>query len=122
MGASALTENSEAQAVTYVINISNKKESDEKAVLLQTIIEKQQEEFKSVFMNAPAFITIRRGPELRYDFVNRAVTEFSKRDDHVGKTPEEMYPGVINTEDQKITTEVYQTGESKKRDQTQTVF
>ena len=114
LGSSALNGNSEAQAVTYVINISNRKESDEKAILLQTIIEKQQKEFKSVFMNAPAFITIRRGPELRYDFVNRAVTEFSKRDDHVGKTPEEMYPGVINTEDQKITTEVYQTGESKK--------
>ncbi len=115
VGASALSmEGNKGQAVTFVINISNRKESQEKTRQLQKIIEKQQAEFKSVFMNAPAFITIRRGPELRYDFVNKAVTDSSKRNDHIGKTPEELYPGRSNAEDIAIIEKVLKTGKPRK--------
>ncbi|WP_051189543.1 PAS domain S-box protein [Daejeonella oryzae] len=114
IGSSALQDHNRAQAVTYIIDITNRKEAFQKTDLLQKIIDKQQEEFKSVFMNAPAFITVRRGPELRYDFVNRAVTEFSKRNDHYGKTPEEMYPGLIDPKDAKIGREVFETGKPQK--------
>jgi two-component system CheB/CheR fusion protein len=92
MGAARLDVEGEAYAVMYVIDITDKKESEQKKKELQGLIRKQQDEFYSIFMNAPALITIRRGPELRYEFVNKAVEEFNGRKDYVGKTDDEVYP------------------------------
>lgn len=114
VGSSRLTENDVGDAITYVIDISNKKNAEKRTQELLDIIKHQQEEFRSVFMNAPAFITIRRGPELRYEFVNKAVMDFSKRSDHIGQTSEEMYPDSATSDDVMIAREVYNTGKAKK--------
>lgn len=114
VGASLLAGHDAAEAITYVIDISNKKNAEKRSEELLEIIKHQQDEFRSVFMNAPAFITIRRGPELRYEFVNKAVTDFSKRNDHIGKTSEEMFPGSVSSKDAALAQEVYNTGKPKK--------
>ena len=115
LGAARLTnEHQKGDAVTYMINVSEKKEAENQASILQSIIEQQQEEFKSVFMNAPAFITIRRGPELRYDFANKMVMDFSKRNDYYGKTHTELHPNTISLEDDNMIREVYKTGIPKR--------
>jgi len=111
IGAATLKNDDRGDAITYIIDISQKKYSEDKSLALQKIINKQQEEFKSVLMNAPAFITIKRGKELRFDFVNKAVIDASGRNDHIGKTREELYPG-INSEDGEPEKTVYKTGVS----------
>ncbi|MDB5013091.1 MAG: domain S-box protein [Daejeonella sp.] len=111
LGAARLTnEHQVGDAVTYMIDISEKKEAEKQASVLQSIIDQQQEEFKSVFMNAPAFITIRRGPELRFDFVNKMVMDFAGRDDNFGRTPQEMQYSILSPEDDNMIREVYETG------------
>ncbi len=40
-------------------------------------VRKQQDEFYSIFKSAPALISIRKGPELKYEFVNNAFIEFN---------------------------------------------
>ncbi|MDB5120532.1 MAG: domain S-box protein [Sphingobacteriales bacterium] len=115
LGAARLTnEQQKGDAVTYMIDISEKKIAENQASILQSIIEQQQEEFKSVFMNAPAFITIRRGSELRYDFVNKMVMDFSGRDDYFGKTLQEIQPNILSSEDDQMIREVYETGIPKR--------
>ena len=114
LGSSVITDPDQAgDAVTYMIDISEKKAAELQTTLLQSIIEKQQEEFQSVFMNAPAFITIRRGPELRYDFVNKMVTDFSHRDDYFGKTQQEIDPESLFL-DEGAVRKVYEEGVIKK--------
>ncbi|WP_304065961.1 PAS domain S-box protein [Pedobacter glucosidilyticus] len=110
VGAARLLNDKRGDAITYVIDISAKKEVDIKTKQFNNIIKRQQEEFKSVFMNAPAYILIRRGPELRYTFVNKAITDFTQREDYLGKTPEELFPDLVSDEDKKISEQVYKTG------------
>jgi PAS domain S-box-containing protein len=110
VGSSRLLNDHRGDAITYVINISDKKDIEAKTKQFNTIIKRQQEEFKSVFMNAPAYISIRRGPELRYTFVNKAITDFTHRDDYIGKTPEELFPDLVTEEDKEISEQVYRTG------------
>lgn len=110
VGSSRLLNDNRGDAITYVIDISAKKEIDAKTKQFNAIIKRQQEEFKSVFMNAPAYISIRRGPELRYTFVNKAITDFTHRDDYIGKTPEELFPDLISEEDKEISEQVFRTG------------
>ncbi|WP_256012835.1 PAS domain S-box protein [Desertivirga xinjiangensis] len=77
LGAAALNE-ADAVAVSYIIDITEKKEAERKELELQKIIKKQQDEFKRIFMNAPALITIRRGDDLKLEFVNKAVMDYSR--------------------------------------------
>ena len=109
-GSAALHDSKEGDIVSYVIDISQEKEANERAAEYERIIAAQQEEFKSVFLNAPAFISIRRGPELRYVFVNKAITNIARRDDHIGKTHGEIYDEAVSREDQLMTGEVLRTG------------
>ncbi|MCJ8210853.1 PAS domain S-box protein [Mucilaginibacter sp. RS28] len=91
MGAARL-ENEEANAVAYIINISDQKETERRRKELQKLIKKQQDEFYSIFLNAPALITIRRGKELRYEFGNKSFEEFIGHIDYLGKTTAEVNP------------------------------
>ena len=113
-GSAALHDSKEGDLVSYVIDISQEKEAERRALEYERIIKAQQEEFKSVFANAPAFISIRRGPDLRYVFVNKAISKISKQDDHIGKTHEEVYDDAISQQDQLIAKEVFRTGQPVK--------
>lgn len=114
MGSAAGSENGGETATSFVIDVSHKHDAENRTIKLQNLIRQQQDEFRSVFMNAPALITIKRGPELRYDFVNKAVMDLSGRSDHIGKTSEEMFPGSLKSEDAQISNSVYETGIPKK--------
>lgn len=114
MGSAAGSENGKDTATSFVIDVSHKHEAQIWASSLLNIVKQQQDEFRSVFMNAPALISIKRGPELRYDFVNKTITDLSGRTDHIGKTSEEMFPGTISSEDAQITNSVFETGIPRK--------
>ena len=113
-GSAALYDDRNGDLISYVIDISQEKEAEEKAAEYERIIKAQQEEFKSVFLNAPAFISIRRGSDLRYVFVNKAITAITKRDDHIGKTHSQVYDDAISRQDQLMAEEVYKTGKAIK--------
>ncbi|MBC8054763.1 MAG: PAS domain S-box protein [Sphingobacteriaceae bacterium] len=112
LGAAAVDEH-EAIAVTYIIDITDKKEAEAKEHTLQKIIIDQQKEFKRIFMEAPALISIRRGPDLKIDFVNKAVEEYFGRDDLKGKTGEELIKEYTpeNSQADELVKQVYKTGE-----------
>lgn len=114
-GSAALYDKREGDIVSYVIDITQKKEAEKQAAEYENIIKTQQEEFTSVFMNAPAFISIRRGPELRYVFVNKAITTISQKNNHIGKTHQEVYDEVISQQDRLMALQVYETGKPIKR-------
>ncbi|WP_443946964.1 chemotaxis protein CheB [Pedobacter sp. AW1-32] len=86
VGSALLDEEGRTEAVTYVIDISKQKYVEKKRAELQKLVKKQQDEFYSIFKNAPALITIRRGKELRYEFVNEAFRKFDGGEDYIGKS------------------------------------
>lgn len=112
MGSALLEDDYTAEAVTYIINITEQKEIEKKRKELQGLIKKQQDEFQSIFMNAPALITIRRGSQLRYDFVNNAFIDFYGRRDYLGKTAEEVHITGYEEHLKEIEQTVLQSGES----------
>jgi two-component system CheB/CheR fusion protein len=112
MGSALLEDDYTADAVTYIINITEQKEIEKKRKELQGLIKKQQDEFQSIFMNAPALITIRRGQQLRYDFVNKAFIDFYGQRDYLGKTAEEVHIMGYEEHLKEIEQTVLQSGES----------
>ena len=71
--------------VGSIIDITAQKEAENRRVELLELIQKQQKEFYSIFNNAPALITIRRGGDLTYEFANKAFCEFYGDQDYIGK-------------------------------------
>jgi PAS domain S-box-containing protein len=63
-----------------------------------------------LFMQAPAAMTILRGPEHRIEFVNPLVLRISGRADLVGKTAREATPELVEQGVLAILDEVYMTG------------
>jgi two-component system CheB/CheR fusion protein len=85
IGSAILDESNSHEVVTYVINITEQKDAEERRNQLQQLIKKQQDEFYSIFKNAPALITIRRGKQLIYEFVNNAFVEFNGYQNYIGQ-------------------------------------
>jgi PAS domain S-box-containing protein len=111
-GSAALGDVERGNIISYVIDISKRKAAEEMAVELQKKIKTQQEEFESVFMNAPAFISIRRGSDLRFVFINNAIRALSYRDNHIGKTRSEVFINAITRNDEFVAEQVYKTGKA----------
>ena len=111
LGAAAVSED-DAVAVTYIIDISEKKEAERKEQELQRIIKKQQDEFQGIFMNAPALISIRRGEDLRIEFVNQAIIDYFGQKDLTGKTTTDLVNefNLDNRDATEIMQRVYKTG------------
>jgi len=86
VGSALLDEDVQNGAITYVIDISKQKHTEKKRSELQKLIKKQQDEFYSIFKNAPALITIRRGKDLKYEFVNEAFKTFDGGSDYIGRS------------------------------------
>jgi two-component system CheB/CheR fusion protein len=112
IGSAILDEHNRQEVVTYVINITEQKQAEERRNHFQRLIKKQQDEFYSIFKKAPALITIRRGRELVYEFVNNAFVLFNGDQDYIGKTSAEINPEMANTELTKIEQYVLDTGET----------
>lgn len=110
LGSSKLKNDEEGDAITFVIDITEKKLNDLIALEYQQIFNNKQEELNSVFMNAPALISIKKGEELRYEFVNKALMEFSGKSNQIGKTIDELYPGEDYSEEKELSRKVYETG------------
>lgn len=113
-GSSLLPENEKGDIISYVIDISKRKAAEEMTRKFEERMVTQQQEFESVFMNAPALITIRRGPDLRFVFVNNAIRNLSGRDNHTGKVHTEVFKNAITRGDKLLAREVYETGKPVK--------
>ncbi|MBB6274129.1 two-component system CheB/CheR fusion protein [Pedobacter cryoconitis] len=101
-----------AEAVTYVIDISEQKVAEQRRAELQKMVKEQQEEFHRIFKNAPALITIRRGNELVYEFTNNKFNEFVGTDDFIGKTSAAAHPKYLNSPIAEIEQQVLKSGET----------
>jgi two-component system CheB/CheR fusion protein len=112
VGSALLDENNADEVITYVINITEQKRIEEKQNELQQLISKQQDEFYSIFKNAPAMITIRRGPELRYEFTNNAFIEFYGDRNYIGRSSVDMHPELQFEKIREMEQHVLQTGET----------
>jgi PAS domain S-box-containing protein len=110
--ASALLDgNDSADAVTYIIDISHKHEARLREKELHQYIVKQKKELQRLLMNAPAMISLRRGPELRLEFSNQAAMDYAGDKDQLGLTPKEIAAKFNVNTGTEILENVYQTGE-----------
>ena len=112
IGSAILDEHNRQEVVTYVINITEQKRAEERRNHFQRLIKKQQDEFYSIFKKAPALITIRRGRNLVYEFVNDAFVDFNGDQDFIGKATAEVNPQTVNAELTEIEQHVMATGET----------
>jgi len=112
IGSAILDENNHQEVVTYVINITEQKRAEERRNHFQKLIKKQQDEFYSIFKNAPALITIRRGRDLVYEFVNNSFVKFNGELDYIGRPSAEVHPEMVNTRLSVIEQHVLDTGET----------
>ncbi|RZK82390.1 MAG: PAS domain S-box protein [Pedobacter sp.] len=96
--------------VGSMIDITEQKEVEKRRNALQEMVKKQQDEFYSIFKQAPAIISIRRGEDLRYSFVNDSFLEFNGPGNYIGKTSLEINPQLEGSEMLKIEQEVIKTG------------
>ncbi len=110
VGSALLTEDQHADAVTYVIDITKRKAAENKVQQLLGIIKKQEAEFRSILMRAPAMISIRRGPELKMEFENRAVVDFLRKQDTIGESLMESKNRFSGDELANAMIQVYKTG------------
>lgn len=111
MGSALLEQAGELTSVSYIIDISKQKEAERRRKELQELIKKQQDEFYSIFSNAPALITIKRGNPLTYEYVNKAFEHFAGKNDYIGKLSSEIYDSYPDSELAAIETKVLKTGE-----------
>ena len=98
--------------VGSMLDITEQKQTDAKRNELQTLIKKQQDEFYSIFKNAPAIITIKRGDELRYEFVNKAFVDFNGAGEYLGKTSLEVNPKLEESDMLTLEQQVLLTGQT----------
>lgn len=117
VGSALLDEQNPGEVVTYVIDISKEKEVEKRRSDLQHLVKKQQDEFYSIFKKAPAIIAIRRGQELKYEFVNDAFLSFYADKSqslayYTGKSYQQAHPELDDSELRKIEQRVLQTGET----------
>jgi PAS domain S-box-containing protein len=112
MLASAKLENTDfADAITYVIDITEKKQAQFRVEQLNHTLAKQKQELLRLLMNAPAMISLRRGPELRLEFMNQASLEYAGTSSHLGLTPKEITEKFNIETGTEIMERVYNTGE-----------
>lgn len=112
IGSALLNDNDTTEVVTYVIDITEQKRIEEREAGLQLLVKKQKDEFYSIFKNAPAMITIRRGHELVYEFTNNAFNNFYGEDNYVGKLSSEVLLTPNDTDLIQIERRVLLTGET----------
>ena len=109
-GSAILDEQEGDEVVTFIIDINDQKESEQKKNALQKLIVKQKDQFYSIFQHAPALITIRSGDELRFQYVNDAFRAFDGQEHYIGKTAREAGSEFADSEIDKISLEVLRTG------------
>ena len=112
VGSAILDDEDGKDAVSYIIDISKQKHNEKRKAELQELIKKQQDEFYSIFKKAPALISIKRGTNLAYEFVNEAFIAFDGGADYIGKTRLQDGSQFNNPELLEIENKVIATGET----------
>lgn len=73
--------------------------------------QQQRQTLYGLLMNAPAFVSILRGPEHRYEFANEQFKLLVGHRDIVGRTEAEVFPLAASQGTLALLDQVYQTGE-----------
>ncbi|TWR25515.1 PAS domain S-box protein [Mucilaginibacter achroorhodeus] len=99
-------------SVSYIIDITKQKQAESRRKELLQLVKKQQDEFYSIFTNAPALITIKRGPDLIYEFVNKAFEKFDGQKSYLGRKSLDVHPELKDSELFKVERHVFKTGKT----------
>lgn len=110
MGSAVFMENNQQIVVSYIIDLTQQKAAEKRRAELQQLIKKQQDEFYRIFTNAPALINIKRGPDLTYEFVNKAFEEYDGNIRYIGRKSVEVHGE--ETDISRVEKKVYMTGET----------
>ncbi|OGX89238.1 hypothetical protein BEN47_07510 [Hymenobacter lapidarius] len=86
-------------------------ELSDQAYRQSQLTRQQRQTFDTLLTNAPAMITIVRGPEHRYEFANTLFRGLVGGQDLVGRTVAEVFPEVVGQGIMAILDGVYRTGE-----------
>ena len=73
--------------------------------------QQQRQLLLDLFADAPAMITVVRGPEHRYEFANARFRELAGQQDIVGKTVPEVFPEIVSQGIVAMLDSVFRTGE-----------
>lgn len=109
MGSAVFMEKDQQHVVSYIIDLTQQKAAEKRRMELQQLIKKQQDEFYRIFTNAPALINIKRGPNLHYEFVNKAFEDYDGNKLYIGRSSVEVHGE--ETEIAKLEKKVYKTGQ-----------
>lgn len=112
VGSALLDDENRQDAVTYVIDITKQKHNEKRRSELQKLIKKQQDEFYSIFKKAPALISIKRGKNLVYEFVNEAFIQFDGGKNYIGESKLSHHSQFASAELKEIEQQVINTGET----------
>ncbi|MBL4678546.1 MAG: PAS domain S-box protein, partial [Mucilaginibacter sp.] len=113
MGSAVLKQdNTPINSVSYIIDITKQKQAESRRKELLQLVKKQQDEFYSIFTNAPALITIKRGPDLIYEFVNKAFEKFDGQKSYLGRNSLDVHPEMKDSELFKVENLVFKTGKT----------
>ena len=75
------------------------------------LAQQQRHTLYSLLMKAPAYVSIMRGPEHRYEFANEQFMKFIGQQEAVGRPVAEVFPEVASQGLLAILDQVYETGE-----------
>ena len=85
------------------------REQSERAALLETL-ENERERLRSLFMQAPSFISVTRGPNHIFEIVNAPYYQLVGHRDLIGKTVREAFPEIEGQGFFELLDEVYRSG------------
>ena len=71
----------------------------------------QRQQLHTLLMEAPAYVSIMRGAEHRYEFANNRFRELVGNQETVGKTVAEVFPEIMGQSVMKLLDEVFRSGE-----------
>jgi PAS domain S-box-containing protein len=74
--------------------------------------QQQRQTLYGLLMTAPAYVSVLRGPELRFEFANERFVELGRHIELVGRTSQEVFPEFEGQGLFEMLDRVYQTGET----------
>jgi PAS domain S-box-containing protein len=117
LGASLLPEGDLADIVAYAVDITELKAAKKREQGATRQMLQKREEMLRIFMDAPACIVLRKGPDLKITFANNAAIAQNAlgRASIEGAATADLFKKVKTNFDISILHEVYRTGESYRR-------
>ena len=113
LGAALLPPGDIADLVAYAVDVSVLKAAEKREQLMTAQIMEKHQQMLNIFKNAPASIVIRKGEELKIDFINEAALQNNRQSRQAveGLATAAYLKNVKSNFNEEILREVYRTGE-----------